>query len=83
MHTINTLRYWQVLARHHHPAGPGPRAATRGGPDRGAVSTEMAVVTAAFVAIAIAAGTIFMSRAESNANNIPAQVNPPAATATP
>ena len=48
---------------------------TRAGVDvrdeRGAVSTEMAVVIAALVAIAVAAGVIFMAKAQSNANNIP------------
>ena len=47
---------------------------TRAGVDvrdeRGAVSTEMAVVIAALVAIAVAAGVIFMAKAQSNANNI-------------
>lgn len=71
MHTLHYVDYWQVLARHHLAPAVG-----RG--DRGAVSTEMAVVTAAFVAIAIAGGVIFMNRAESNANNIPATVDPPA-----
>lgn len=77
MHAIHTLQHWHVIARHHLDHRSGAHR------QRGAVSTEMAVVTAAFVAIAIAAGTIFMSRAESNANNIPAQVNPPAPSATP
>ena len=39
--------------------------------DRGAVSTEMAIVIAGMVAVAIAATAIFLSKAESNANNIP------------
>lgn len=47
---------------------------TRAGVDvrdeRGAVSTEMAVVIAALVAIAVAAGVILMAKAQSNANNI-------------
>lgn len=38
---------------------------------RGAVSTEMAVVIAVMVAVAVAAGLIFMAKAQSNANNIP------------
>ena len=39
--------------------------------ERGAVSTEMAIVIAVMVAVAVAAGVIFMSKAQSNANNIP------------
>jgi len=45
--------------------------------DEGAVSTEMAVVTAAFVAIAVAGGLIFIGKMRSNANNIPDNVSPP------
>ncbi len=45
--------------------------------ERGAVSTEMAVVIAALVAIAVAAGAIFMAKAQSNANNIPDTVQGP------
>ncbi len=45
--------------------------------ERGAVSTEMAVVMAAMVAIAVVAGAIFLAKAQSNANNIPDTVNPP------
>lgn len=45
--------------------------------ERGAVSTEMAVVIAALVAIAVAAGVIFMAKAQSNANNIPDAVPAP------
>jgi Flp pilus assembly pilin Flp len=45
--------------------------------ERGAVSTEMAVVIAAMVAIAVAAGAIFMAKAQSNAENIPDTVTPP------
>ena len=45
--------------------------------ERGAVSTEMAVVIAALVAIAVAAGAIFMAKAQSNANNIPDTVQAP------
>ncbi len=43
----------------------------------GAVSTEMAVVMAAMVAIAVALGVIFIAKARSNANNIPDTVSPP------
>lgn len=46
--------------------------------ERGAISTEMAVVIAALVAIAVAAGAIFMARATSNAENIPDTVPAPA-----
>lgn len=46
--------------------------------ERGAVSTEMAVVIAAMVAIAVVAGVIFMAKARSNANNIPDTVPAPA-----
>ena len=45
--------------------------------ERGAVSTEMAVVIAAMVAIAVAAAVIFIAKARSNANNIPDTVDPP------
>ena len=45
--------------------------------ERGAVSTEMAIVIAAMVAIAVAAGIIFMGKAQSNANNIPDSVPAP------
>ena len=39
--------------------------------DRGAVSTEMAVVMAGMIAIAVVVLGILMSKAQSNANNIP------------
>ena len=45
--------------------------------ERGAISTEMAVVMAALVAVAVAAGVIFMAKAQSNANNIPDTVPAP------
>jgi len=45
--------------------------------ERGAISTEMAVVMAAMVAVAIAAGAIFLAKAQSNANNIPDTVPAP------
>ena len=47
--------------------------------ERGAISTEMAVAIGVLVAIAVAAGIIFMAKATSNANNIPDTVDPPAA----
>jgi len=46
--------------------------------DEGAVSTEMAVVIAAMVAVAVAAGAIFIAKARTNANNIPDTVQAPA-----
>lgn len=46
--------------------------------ERGAISTEMAVAIGVLVAIAVAAGIIFMAKATSNANNIPDTVDPPA-----
>ncbi len=46
--------------------------------ERGAVSTEMAVLIAAMVAIAVGAGAIFIAKAQSNANNIPDTVPAPA-----
>ncbi len=46
--------------------------------ERGAVSTEMAVVMAAMVAIAVALGAFFIAKARSNANNIPDTVPAPA-----
>ena len=42
------------------------------------MSTEMAVVMAAMVAIAVALGAIFIAKAQSNANNIPDTVPAPA-----
>ncbi len=45
--------------------------------ERGAVSTEMAFVIAAMVAIAVVASVIFIAKARSNANNIPDTVQPP------
>ncbi len=45
--------------------------------ERGAVSTEMAVVIAAMVAIAVVLGAIFIAKAQSNANNIPDTVQAP------
>lgn len=45
--------------------------------DRGAVSTEMAVAIGVMVAVAAAAGIIFLAKAQSNANNIPDTVNTP------
>ena len=45
--------------------------------ERGAISTEMAVVMAAMVAVAVAAGAIFIAKATSNANNIPDTVPAP------
>ena len=47
--------------------------------ERGAISTEMAVAIGVLVAIAVAAGIIFMAKATSNANNIPDTVEPPVA----
>jgi hypothetical protein len=46
--------------------------------ERGAISTEMAVVIAAMVAIAVVLGAIFIAKARSNANSIPDTVAPPA-----
>jgi len=46
--------------------------------EQGAVSTEMAVVMAAMVAVAVALGTIFIAKARTNANNIPDMVPAPA-----
>lgn len=42
--------------------------------DRGAVSSEMAVLIGMMVVIAGAVGYIFMQKAEANANNIPDSV---------
>ncbi|MCH8991627.1 MAG: hypothetical protein IIA44_07770 [Acidobacteria bacterium] len=44
----------------------------------GAVSTEMAIVIAALVAIAVTASVIFMAKVRSNANAIPDSVSTPA-----
>ena len=46
--------------------------------ETGAVSTEMAIVIAALVAIAVVLGGIFMANAQSNANHIPDSVSAPA-----
>jgi hypothetical protein len=45
--------------------------------ERGALSTEMAVLISVFVAIAVAGGVIFIAKMRSNANNIPDTVSPP------
>jgi hypothetical protein len=45
--------------------------------ERGAISTEMAVVIAAMVAIAVVLGAIFVAKAQSNANAIPDSVPAP------
>ena len=46
--------------------------------EEGAVSTEMAIVIAALVAIAVTASVIFMAKVRSNANAIPDSVSTPA-----
>ena len=46
--------------------------------EKGAVSTEMAIVIAALVAIAVTASVIFMAKVRSNANAIPDSVPTPA-----
>ena len=45
--------------------------------ERGAISTEMAVVMAGLIAIAVVVTGILMSKAQSNANNIPDTVQAP------
>ncbi len=45
--------------------------------ERGALSTEMAVMVGALVAIAVAGGLIFMAKMRSNAEAIPDSVPPP------
>lgn len=45
--------------------------------ERGAISTEMAVVMAGVIAIAVVVVGILMSKAQSNANNIPDTVQTP------
>lgn len=45
--------------------------------ERGAISTEMAVVMAGMVAIAVVVVGILMAKAQSNANNIPDTVPGP------
>ncbi len=45
--------------------------------ERGAISTEMAVVMAGLIAIAVVVVGILMSKAQSNANNIPDTVQAP------
>ena len=45
--------------------------------ERGAMSTEMAVITGVLVAIAVAAGLILIAKMRSNAEAIPDNVAPP------
>jgi Flp pilus assembly pilin Flp len=45
--------------------------------ERGAMSTEAAVVTGVLVAIAVAAGLILIAKMQSNAEAIPDNVAPP------
>ncbi len=45
--------------------------------EKGAMSTEMAVITGVLVAIAVAAGIILMAKMRSNAEAIPDNVTPP------
>lgn len=45
--------------------------------ERGALSTEAAVITGMLVAIAVAAGIILFAKMRSNAEAIPDTVNPP------
>jgi hypothetical protein len=45
--------------------------------ERGAMSTELAVVVGALVAIAAVGAVIFMTKMRSNANAIPDSVPPP------
>lgn len=45
--------------------------------DRGAMSTEAAVLTGVLVAIAVAAGVILIAKMTSNAEAIPDNVTPP------
>jgi len=47
--------------------------------ERGAMSTEAAVITGVLVAIAVAAGAILMAKMRSNAEAIPDNVAPPGA----
>lgn len=45
--------------------------------ERGAMSTEAAVITGVLVAIAVAAGIILIAKMQSNAEAIPDNVAPP------
>ena len=45
--------------------------------ERGAISTEVAVLTGVLVAIAVAAGLILIAKMRSNAEAIPDNVAPP------
>jgi hypothetical protein len=45
--------------------------------ERGAMSTEAAVITGVLVAIAVAAGIILIAKMRSNAEAIPDNVSPP------
>ncbi len=45
--------------------------------ERGAISTEAAVITGVLVAIAVAAGIILIAKMRSNAEAIPDNVSPP------
>jgi len=44
---------------------------------RGAMSTEAAVITGVLVAVAVAAGIILIAKMRSNAESIPDNVGPP------
>ena len=45
--------------------------------EKGAMSTEMAVITGVLVSIAVAAGIILIAKMRSNAEAIPDNVTPP------
>ncbi len=45
--------------------------------EKGAMSTEMAVITGVLVSIAVAAGIILIAKMRSNAEAIPGNVTPP------
>ncbi len=45
--------------------------------ERGAMSTEAAIITGVLVAIAVAAGVILIAKMRSNAEAIPDNVSPP------
>lgn len=53
------------------------RAGIRVRDERGALSTEAAILTGVLVAIAVAAGVILLAKMQSNAEAIPDNVAPP------
>jgi hypothetical protein len=75
METLKAYLEWLHLAVEYNLARCGIETRR----DDGALSTEMAVLIGAFVAIAVAGGAIFINKMQSNANAIPDSVPAPVA----